>query len=134
MLQLQIYMHKREKRKILAVVDDLLFTVKINDAAKRVGLDVEFLKSERDVIDKATKEKPLLVILDLNFSAVQPLKLISKLKSDGDLKQISVIGYLSHVQGELKQKAQEAGANIVMARSAFSQNLQQILKRHAGVV
>jgi len=28
----------------------------------------------------------------------------------------------------------EAGANIVMARSAFSQNLQQILKRHAGVV
>jgi hypothetical protein len=38
------------------------------------------------------------------------------------------------VQGELKQQAQEAGANIVMARSAFSQNLQQILKRHSGVV
>ena len=30
--------------------------------------------------------------------------------------------------------AQEAGANMVMARSAFSQNLQQILKRHAGVL
>jgi CheY-like chemotaxis protein len=127
-------MHKRERRKILAVVDDLLFTVKINDAAKRAGLNVEFVKSEHDVIEKVTQEKPLLIILDLNNTSVEPLRLISKLKGDGDLKQISLIGYLSHVQGELKQKAQEAGANIVMARSAFSQNLQQILKRHAGVI
>jgi PleD family two-component response regulator len=127
-------MQKHGKKKILAVVEDLLFTVKISDAAKRAGLDVEFVKSERDVIDKASSEKPLLIILDLNFSAVQPLKLISKLKSNGEMKQISLIGYLSHVQGELKQQAQEAGANIVMARSAFSQNLQQILKRHSGVV
>jgi len=122
------------KKKILAVVEDLLFTVKISDAAKRAGLDVEFVKSERDVVEKAAQEKPLLIILDLNFSAVQPLKLITKLKNNGELKQISVIGYLSHVQGELKQQAQEAGANIVMARSAFSQNLQQILRRHSGVV
>jgi PleD family two-component response regulator len=127
-------MHTREKKKILAVVDDLLFTVKINDAAKRVGLDVQFLKSEHDVLQKAAQEKPLLIILDLNNNSVEPLELISKLKSDHDLKRISLIGYLSHVQGELKQKAHDAGANIVMARSAFSQNLQQILKRHAGVV
>ena len=126
-------MHNHGKKKILAVVDDLLFTVKISDAAKRAGLDAEFVKSEKDVIEKATHEKPLLIILDLNNNSVQPLELIAKLKSDGDLRHISLIGYLSHVQGELKQKAQEAGANIVMARSAFSQNLPQILKRHAGV-
>jgi PleD family two-component response regulator len=126
-------MHKLGKKKILAVVDDLLFTVKISDAAKRAGLDAEFVKSEKDVMEKAAEEKPLLIILDLNNNSVQPLELIVKLKSDGDLRHISLIGYLSHVQGELKQKAQEAGANIVMARSAFSQNLPQILKRHAGV-
>ena len=127
-------MQKHGRKKILAVVEDLLFTVKISDAAKRAGLDVEFVKSERDVIDKVTNDKPLLVILDLNFTAVEPLKLISKLKGNGEMKQISLIGYLSHVQGELKQQAQEAGANVVMARSAFSQNLPQILKRHSGVI
>lgn len=126
-------MHNHGKKKILAVVDDLLFTVKISDAAKRAGFDAEFVKSEKDVMDKAAHEKPLLIILDLNNNSVQPLELIAKLKSHGDLRHISLIGYLSHVQGELKQKAQEAGANIVMARSAFSQNLPQILKRHAGV-
>lgn len=126
-------MQNREKKKVLAVVEDLLFTVKIMDAAKRVGLDAEFVKSEKDLLEKA-HDKPLLIILDLNTTLVQPLKLITKLKGDGDLKNISLIGFLSHVQGELKMKAQEAGANMVMARSAFSQNLQQILRRHAGVV
>ena len=126
-------MQNREKKKVLAVVEDLLFTVKIMDAAKRVGLDAEFVKSEKDLLEKA-HDKPLLIILDLNTTLVQPLKLITKLKGDGDLKNISLIGFLSHVQGELKMKAQEAGANMVMARSAYSQNLQQILRRHAGVV
>ncbi len=121
------------KKTVLAVVEDLLFTVKISDAAKRAGLQVEFLKSEEDVIGKAA-ERPLLIIMDLNCACVEPIRLISNLKSNPATKPISIIGFLSHVQGELKQKAQEAGANIVMARSAFSQNLQQILRRHAGVV
>jgi len=123
-----------QKKKILAVVDDLLFTVKINDAAKRIGLDVEFLKSEKDVLDKARDDKPMLVILDLNANSMNPVHMIEKLKGNAELKGISIIGFVSHVQGELKQKAQDAGANMVMARSAFSQNLQQILRRHAGVV
>lgn len=123
----------KEKKKILAVVDDLLFTVKIMDAAKRVGLDAEFVKSEVDVMEKV-KEKPLVIIFDLNANCVDSVNLIAKLKKSAEWKGISILGFLSHVQGELKQKAQDAGANMVMARSAFSQNLQQILKRHAGVM
>jgi len=122
-----------QKKKVLAVLEDLLFTVKINDAAKRAGLEVEILKSEKDVLEKA-KEKPLLVIMDLNCASIEPVRLISALKSSPETKSISIIAFLSHIQGELKQQAQEAGANMVMARSAFSQNLQQILKRHAGVI
>jgi len=124
---------QKHKKKILAVVEDLFFTVKINDAAKRAGMDVEFVKSEKDLIHKA-KERADLVILDLNANSVQPLDLISKMKGTPDLKQISLLGFVSHVQGELKQKAHEAGCDMVMARSAFSQNLPQILKRHSGAI
>jgi hypothetical protein len=66
------------------------------------------------------------------MNGVQPLKMITKLKATPELKGISLIGFVSHVQGELKQQAHEAGCDIVMARSAFSQNLPQILKRHSG--
>lgn len=124
-------MVKNDKKKILAVLEDLLFTVKINDAAKRSGLDVEFIKSGKDALEKA-RHHPLLIILDLNANSVEPLQLIADLKSDSETKDISLIGYVSHVQGELKQKAHDAGCDMVMARSAFSTNLQLILKRHAG--
>ncbi len=123
---------QKQAKKIFAAVDDLFFTVKISDAARRAGLEVEFIKNDRELLDKAREEKPALIIFDLNFSAMQPLKLIPKLKGNSDMKSISLIGYLSHVQGELKQKAHETGCDMVMARSALSQNLPQILKRHAG--
>jgi PleD family two-component response regulator len=125
-------MQKQEARRVLAVVTDLFFAVKLTDAAKRSGLALEFVKDSNEVIEKA-QSKPSLIIFDLNFEAVNPLNLIAQLKSQSETKGISLIGYLSHVQGELKMQAQEAGCDMVMARSAFSQNLPQIFKRHAGI-
>jgi CheY-like chemotaxis protein len=119
------------KKRIIAVLEDLFFTVKINEAAKRTGLEIIFVKSEKDALERAG-EKADLMIVDLNCNCIEPLELIRKMKASPQLKPITLIGYLSHVQGELKQAAQDAGANIVLARSAFSQNIQQILKRHAG--
>jgi PleD family two-component response regulator len=126
-------MQKPGNKKVLAVVSDLFFCVKINDAAKRAGMIVEFIKDEEEVLAKA-KAKPTLIIFDLNFESVNPLALIRKLKASAEYKGISMIGYLSHIQGELKQQAHETGCDMVLARSAFSQNLAQILKRHSGVV
>jgi len=118
-------------KKVLAVLDDLFFTVKINEAAKRAGLAITFVKSQRDALDQAAGG-PALIILDLNFTGIQPVELIRKFKADPNLQKINLVGYVSHVQGELKQEAQEAGCDMVLARSAFSQSLQQIMKRHAG--
>jgi CheY-like chemotaxis protein len=120
-------------KMVLAVVSDLFFSVKITDAAKRAGMAVELVKDPQELLIKA-KAKPSVIIFDLNFEDAQPLELIAKLKGSEEFKGVSLIGYLSHVQGELKQAAQEAGCDMVMAKSAFSQNLQQILKRHSGVI
>ncbi|HUA85854.1 MAG TPA: hypothetical protein VMB85_18470 [Bryobacteraceae bacterium] len=117
--------------RILAVVEDLFFTVKINESAKRAGMPIEFVKSEPDALARAA-DPPALIIIDLNCARIDPLHLIATLKSNPETKPISLIGYLSHVQGELKQQAQEAGCDMVLARSAFSQNLPQILKRYSS--
>lgn len=121
-----------EPKKVLAVVSDLFFSVKLTEAAKRSGLALEFVKEAQEVLQKA-KTKPSLIVFDLNFEAIGPLDIIRALKADPHTKSISLIGYLSHVQGELKQQAQEAGCDMVMARSALSQNLPQIFKRHSGI-
>ncbi len=119
-------------RKILAVVDDLFFVVKISDAARRAGMVAEFLKSETDIVAKALAERPSMVIIDLNCNSLQPVPLIEALKSKPELKSVSVVAFVSHIQGELKMQAQNAGADMVLARSAFSLNLPQILRRHAA--
>src|SRR5438067_1930974 len=124
-------MPNREPKRVLAVVSDLFFSVKLSDAAKRAGMALEFVKEPTEVLEKA-KGRPQLIVLDLNFESANPLNLIGTLKGSAETKDISLIGYLSHIQGELKQQAQEAGCDMVMARSALSQNLMQIFKRHSG--
>jgi CheY-like chemotaxis protein len=121
-----------KSKKVLAAVEDLFFVVKINDLARRAGLEVEFLKTEDDIVEQAELQQPLLVILDLNNNRIEPVGLISRLKGAAATKGISVISFVAHVQAELKQQAQEAGANMVLARSAFSASLPQIFKRHTG--
>lgn len=126
-------MQNQGSKRILAVVSDLFFSVKLSEAAKRASLPLEFVKDATQVIDKAHHEKPALIIFDLNFDNVEPLQLISKLKASPETKGINLIGYVSHVQADLKQGALGAGCDMVMARSAFSQNLPQIFKRYSGI-
>jgi CheY-like chemotaxis protein len=119
--------------RIFAFVDDLFFQAKIQETARKLNVKLEFVKSEADLADKIKlngEEKPSLIIFDLNNNSVKPLTLIPKLKSK--LKKTSVIGFLSHVQGDLKQKAHEVGCDMVLPRSAFSQNLPQLLRRHGA--
>src|ERR1051325_10716206 len=119
--------------KIFAFVDDLFFLAKIQETARKMNVKVEFVKSEDDLKEKIKgngEEKPSLIIFDLNNANAKPLSLIPKLKSK--LKKTSIIGFLSHVQGDLKQKAHDAGCDMVLPRSAFSQNLPNLLRRHGA--
>jgi PleD family two-component response regulator len=128
-------MQKQGPVRVLAGVSDLFFSVKLTEAAKRAGLALEFVKEPKELLEKAGEEhKPSLIIFDLNFEALQPLKLIGKLKGKAETKGISLIGYLSHIQAELKQQAHDAGCDMVLARSAFSQNLPLIFKRHSTTI
>ncbi len=119
--------------RIFGFVDDLFFQAKIQETARKLNVKVEFVKSEQDLTDRIKQngeEKPSLIIFDLNSNSVKPISLIPKLKSK--LKKTSVIGFLSHVQGDLKQRAHEVGCDMVLPRSAFSQNLPQLLRRHGA--
>jgi len=118
-----------QNKKIVAVVSDLIFSVKIQETAKRAGASVLFAKTAEQALDEA-KQCPAAIILDLNNGSVDALDLITKLKSDSRTTGVDLLGYVSHVQTDLKLAAQERGCDVVMARSAFSQNLPAILRRY----
>jgi CheY-like chemotaxis protein len=105
---------------------------KIQETARKLNVKVQFVKTDKEVFDLVGDgEKPSLIVLDLNHHTVKPLVTIPKLKAKFK-KETNIIGFLSHLQGELKMKAQEAGCDMVLPRSAFSQNLPQLLRRHAA--
>lgn len=120
--------------RIFAFIEDLFFMAKIQETARKLNVKVEFVKTDKDLVEKMQQngeEKPSLIIFDLNNNNAKPLTLIPKLKSKLK-KGTSIIGFLSHVQGDLKQKAHEVGCDMVLPRSAFSQNLPQLLRRHGA--
>jgi len=108
------------------------FLAKIQETARKLNVKVEFVKNDKDVIESIVnaEPKPSLIIFDLNNLSAKPLTIIPKLKSKLK-KETNIIGFLSHLQGDLKVKALEAGCDMVVPRSAFSQNLPQLLRRHA---
>jgi hypothetical protein len=119
--------------RIYLFIEDLFFFAKINETARKLGIKVAFVKNEPEtvaqILDAPEDERPSLIVFDLNNAAAKPMTLIPKLKSKLK-KGTSIIGFLSHLQGDLKAKAVEAGCDTVMPRSAFSQNLPNLLRRH----
>jgi len=119
--------------RIFCFIEDLFFQAKINETAKKLGIKVEFVKGDKDSVARLTDlpeaDRPTLLVFDLNNLNAKPMTLIPKLKTKLK-KATSIIGFLNHLQGDLKMKAIEAGCDTVMPRSAFSQSLPNLLRRY----
>ena len=119
--------------RIYCFIEDLFFLAKIQETARKLGVKVSFVKADKDIVSRLADVpegcRPSLIVFDLNNVSAKPLTLIPRLKSKMK-RGTSVIGFLSHLQGDLKAKAMEAGCDMVMPRSAFSQNLPNLLRRH----
>jgi len=102
---------------ILALAQDLFFTVQISGTAKRKGLAVRFCGTPEAALS-LLPEAPLLVLVDLNLAGVDTPALIAALRSAAPA--LPIAAYVSHVQVELRAQAAAAGADPVWARSAFA--------------
>ncbi|PYU20038.1 MAG: response regulator [Acidobacteria bacterium] len=119
---------------VLALVDDLFFQAKLAETARKLGVTLttvstggallEVLKGAQNGATRG--DLPRLVVVDLN-ARQGALEAIEQLHRSGN--RIPVIGFLSHVQTELAQRAQAAGCKQVMPRSSFTANLSEILRQ-----
>lgn len=113
---------------ILAVLDDLLFTSKIRNAATQIGTAVRFARSSADALAEMRKSVPSLVIFDLNSSRTDPLMTLAEMKKDSALATIPTIGFASHLQSDVINAARDAGMDEVLARSSFTLRLGDIIR------
>jgi CheY-like chemotaxis protein len=114
-------------RRVLAAVDDLLFRSKISETADSLGVEAKFPRSPERLLGALRESPPDLLVIDLNSSRFEPLELLRIVKSDETTEHVLTVGFLSHVQGDLAVAARRSGCDRVLARSAFVENLPQIL-------
>jgi PleD family two-component response regulator len=115
------------RKTVIAIVDDIFFASKIRAVADHLEVFVRFARSTDDALEAARSDVPALIIADLHAQKCDPFALAARLKADEALRAVPLMGFFSHVQTELQQKAKEAGYDRVMPRSAFSKNLPEIL-------
>jgi CheY-like chemotaxis protein len=118
------------QKAALAILNDLIFTAKIQDAAKRAQMKLILATTAADALRNA-KVKPSVIVLDLNMHGLDTLQLIRTLKGEAATSGIRLVGFVSHVQTTVREAALKAGCDQVVARSAFSQNLPAILSGDA---
>jgi CheY-like chemotaxis protein len=114
---------------ILIATTDMFFIAKIESVANIVGARVHFVKSTDELLAKAKIEAVSKIIIDLGSKDFDPIEAIERIRTDPGLAPARVIGYLSHTEmGELGAAARGAGCDVVLPKSAFSENLPEILR------
>jgi DNA-binding NarL/FixJ family response regulator len=109
--------------RVVALMDDLFFQMKLAETAKRLGVEVK-VAGTADALLPLLDSSARLVIIDLNAQS-QPIQAVEQIRRAKN--GLRVIGFLSHVQTELAAQARAAGCDEVMPRSKFTQDLATIL-------
>lgn len=105
---------------IIAFVKDIFFNSKIYEFGKHNSLNVFFVKNESELFDSLSKDTKM-ILFDLGMSF--DLNIIREIKSNRVLSNVKVIGFLQHVEVDLKNKALGSGFDKVYSRFEFSKEL-----------
>jgi predicted metal-dependent hydrolase len=144
-------MHTSEEAPlILGFVADLIFAVKIEQAATGLGFQVDWVERGEQVvpppsgeppepfdgpsgplIDLISERQPCLLIFDLGNQGVPWRQWLPLLKSSPATRRIPLLCYGSHVDAGTLAEARRCGADAVLARSRFASDLPHLLKKYA---
>jgi DNA-binding NarL/FixJ family response regulator len=110
---------------IVALVTDLMFSSRISAEARAAEVPMKFVSSTEALRERLAAGNISLVILDLNSAGLDVSSAIAACRAAAHPPRI--VGFAAHVQGDVIKAAHAAGADEVLARSAFVQKLPAIL-------
>src|SRR5262245_43413472 len=107
--------------KVAGLIDDLFFTSKLREVAQSLGAEAVVVRSADAVPADVSR-----VIVDLSATTFDPIAEIAKLKTS---HPAPITAFFSHVQIDIMERAQKAGADEVVPRSVFAKHLAEIIQR-----
>jgi CheY-like chemotaxis protein len=116
-----------EPPHVIALAADLMFTARIQGAARAVGAVVQVVGTAEALVARVQAAPPRRVLVDLDARRTDPVAAIAALKADPATRGVPVVAFVSHVRTEAIEAARAAGADQVLARSAFVKVLPDLL-------
>ena len=101
---------------------DLIFSSRVENAVKRIGLDCKVIRSF-DELSSATSENLLALILNLDLLG-QRYELLRKFTAH----RTQLLGYYSHINVKVDELAKNNGI-LSFPRGAFVSRLENMLSR-----
>lgn len=114
-------------QEIVAFLEDIFFTAKIREVAREQGKEVRFVRDLTGLDKRLAGPAPAAALIDLAATSLRPLDLLRRIKAQPEWASVRVIAYSSHAQAELLEEASNLGADVVLAKSGFTQRLTEIL-------
>jgi DNA-binding NarL/FixJ family response regulator len=112
---------------ILALAADMIFGAKIRGTAQSLHLPLTLARNAKHLVELAAAQPARLIIVDLDTRGLDIGGTIAALKTTAP--GVRVLAYVSHVNAEAIRRARSAGADQVLARSAFTQQLPMLLQQ-----
>jgi CheY-like chemotaxis protein len=119
---------------VLALVPDLLFGSRVQGMLVAAGHEVELIADGprlRERLKDAVPEGAVLVV-DLTKPDLDGAALLESLSATGELKQMRTLGFFSHVDASVRERAERAGFDLVVPRSRMAREGAELIGRLAG--
>ncbi len=78
---------------------------------RRKGYDVVIAVDGQEGVDKASKERPAIILMDMSLPVVDGWEATRRLKADADTEPIPVIALTAHAMAGDRKKALAAGCD-----------------------
>ncbi len=116
-------------KKVLIVEDNADNREVIRTVLTHHGYEVVEAVDGLEGIDKAGRERPDVILMDLSLPKMDGWEATRRLKADDELKDIPVIAITAHAMSGDEEKALEHGCNGYLAKPCTPKSVIDIVKK-----
>ena len=113
---------------VVVLVQDLFFAVRLSDVLHTLGYRGLTVQSEKELQDTLSKERPRLIILDLQALGIRPEAVVSAARAAAAGRPIPVLAFGPHTDAKRRTDAMAAGCQRVVPKSMIVTELPQLVK------
>ena len=116
--------------RVAALIPDLLFGSKVQSALEAAGHEVDLIAGEVEAWDEVGGID--LLVIDLTAPDVDGVALYETLATAGELHEVRTLGFFAHVEPDVRDRALQAGFDVVVPRSRMAREGAQLVDRLLG--